>query len=39
MIKPMQRRLFTGTALALGLSATLSAWVPSASAQTVAEAN
>ena len=37
MIKLMQRRLFTGTALALGLSATLSAWVPAASAQTVAD--
>ena len=37
MIKNLQRRLFTGTALALGLAATLSAWVPAASAQTVAE--
>ena len=41
MIKPMQRRAFTGTALAsvlsLGLAATLSAWAPSASAQTVAD--
>jgi polar amino acid transport system substrate-binding protein len=34
MIKHLQRRVFTGTALALGLAATLSAWVPTASAQT-----
>ena len=37
MFKHLQRRLFTGTALALGLAATLSAWAPSASAQTVAD--
>ena len=41
MIKHLQRRVFTGTALAsllsLGLAATLSAWAPSASAQTVAD--
>ncbi|MDP3617067.1 MAG: transporter substrate-binding domain-containing protein, partial [Rhodoferax sp.] len=37
MLKLLQRRLFTSTALALGLAATLSAWVPSVSAQTVAE--
>lgn len=37
MLKPLQRRLFTSTALALGLAATLSTWLPSASAQTVAE--
>lgn len=34
MIKHLQRRVFTGTALALGLAATLSAWIPTASAQT-----
>ena len=37
MFKPLQRRVFTSTALALGLAATLSAWTPLASAQTVAE--
>ena len=37
MIKHLQRRLFTGTALALGLAATLSAWAPAASAQSVAD--
>jgi len=37
MIKHLQRRLFTSTALALGLAATLSAWVPSVSAQTSAD--
>ena len=37
MFKPLQRRVFTSTVLALGLAATLSAWAPSASAQTVAE--
>ncbi|SFB75694.1 amino acid ABC transporter substrate-binding protein, PAAT family [Polaromonas sp. OV174] len=37
MIKHMQRRVFTGTALALGLAATLSAWAPAASAQSVAD--
>jgi polar amino acid transport system substrate-binding protein len=37
MFKPLQRRLFTSTALALGLAATLSAWTPLASAQSVAE--
>lgn len=37
MIKPLQRRVFTSAALALGLAATLSSWAPSASAQTVAE--
>lgn len=34
MIKHLQRRVFTGAALALGLAATLSAWAPTASAQT-----
>jgi polar amino acid transport system substrate-binding protein len=37
MIKHLQRRVFTGTALALGLAATLSAWAPAASAQSVAD--
>lgn len=37
MIKSLQRRVFTGTALALGLAATLSTWAPAASAQTVAD--
>ena len=37
MIKHLQRRAFTGTVLGLGLAATLSAWAPSASAQTVAD--
>jgi polar amino acid transport system substrate-binding protein len=37
MIKHLQRRLFTSTALALGLAATLAAWTPSASAQTVSD--
>lgn len=37
MIKHLQRRVFTGTVLALGLAATLSAWAPAASAQSVAE--
>ena len=37
MFKPLQRRVFTSTALALGLAATLSAWTPFASAQTAAE--
>jgi polar amino acid transport system substrate-binding protein len=37
MIKNLQRRVFTGTALALGLAATLSAWAPAAKAQTVAD--
>lgn len=37
MFKPLQRRVFNSTALALGLAATLSAWTPLASAQTVAE--
>lgn len=37
MINHLQRRLFTGTALALGLAATLSMWAPAASAQTVAD--
>ena len=37
MFKHLQRRLFTGTALALGLAATLGAWTPAASAQTVAD--
>ncbi len=37
MFKTLQRRVFTSTALALGLAATLSAWAPSASAQTVAD--
>ena len=37
MIKPMPRRVFTGTALAsvfsLGLAGTLSTWAPTASAR------
>ncbi|MHB1198012.1 MAG: transporter substrate-binding domain-containing protein [Polaromonas sp.] len=37
MIKHLQRRVFTGTLLALGLAATLAAWAPAASAQTVAD--
>ena len=37
MIKHLQRRLFTSTALALGLAATLGAWAPAASAQSVAD--
>jgi polar amino acid transport system substrate-binding protein len=37
MIKSLQRRVFTGTALALGLAATLSVWAPVAGAQTVAD--
>ena len=37
MIKLLQRRVFTTTALALGLAATLGAWAPAASAQTVAD--
>jgi polar amino acid transport system substrate-binding protein len=37
MIKHLQRRTFTGAALALGLAATLSAWAPAASAQSVAD--
>lgn len=37
MIKHLQRRLFTAGALALGLAATMAAWSPAASAQTVAE--
>ena len=41
MIKHLQRRVFTGTALAsvmsLGLAAALSAWAPAASAQSVAD--
>lgn len=37
MFKHLQRRVFTTTALALGLAATLSAWAPSATAQTVAD--
>jgi polar amino acid transport system substrate-binding protein len=37
MIKYLQRRAFTGAALALTLSAGLSAWAPGASAQTVAD--
>ena len=37
MIKSLQRRVFTGKAIALGLAATLSAWVPATSAQTLAE--
>lgn len=37
MIKHLQRRVFTGTILALGLAATLSAWAPAASAQTIAD--
>ena len=36
MINHLQRRVFTGTVLALGLAATLGAWAPAASAQTVA---
>lgn len=36
MIKNLQRRTFTGAALALGLATTLCAWTPIASAQTVA---
>lgn len=36
MIKNLQRRTFTGAALALGLATTLWAWTPIASAQTVA---
>ena len=35
MIKHLQRRVFTGAALALGLAPTLSAWAPTASAQTI----
>jgi len=37
MFKHLQRRVFTTTALALGLAATLSAWAPSTQAQTVAD--
>ncbi len=37
MIKHLQRRTFTGAALALGLAATLSSWAPTASAQTSAD--
>ena len=37
MIKHLPRRVFTGTALALGLAITLSAWAPAAGAQTPAE--
>ncbi len=37
MITSLKRRAFTGTALALGLAATLSAWVPAASAQSLAD--
>ncbi len=37
MFKPLQRRVFTSTVLALGLATTLSAWTPLASAQTAAE--
>ena len=37
MFKTLHRRVFTRTALALGLAATLSAWTPLASAQTAAE--
>jgi polar amino acid transport system substrate-binding protein len=37
MIKSLQRRVFTGTALALAMAATLSAWAPAASAQSVAD--
>ena len=37
MIKSLQRRVFTGKAIAFGLAATLSAWVPATSAQTLAE--
>ncbi|WP_114968443.1 transporter substrate-binding domain-containing protein [Rhodoferax ferrireducens] len=37
MIKHLQRRTFTGAALALGLAATLSSWAPIASAQTSAD--
>lgn len=34
MSQHLQRRVFTGAALALGLAATLAAWAPAASAQT-----
>ena len=37
MFKTLHRRVFTSTALALSLAATLSAWTPLASAQTAAE--
>jgi len=37
MIKHLPRRLFTSTALAIGLAATLSVWTPSVSAQTAAD--
>jgi polar amino acid transport system substrate-binding protein len=37
MIKYLQRRVFTGTVLAMGLAATLSAWAPLTHAQTVAD--
>lgn len=37
MFKHLQRRVFTGAALALGLAATLPAWISTASAQTSAE--
>ena len=37
MIKHLQRRAFSSAALALGLAATLCAWIPGANAQTVAE--
>ena len=37
MIRSLQRRVFTGKAIAFGLAATLSAWVPATSAQTLAE--
>ncbi|WP_332776800.1 transporter substrate-binding domain-containing protein [Polaromonas sp.] len=37
MIKSLQRRVFTGTAVALALGAALATWAPAASAQTVAD--
>ena len=37
MTQPLQRRSFTAAALALAMAATLSAWTPSASGQTLAE--